>query len=167
MKKIESYSYKIARRGEDPPSAFQQPYDRPDPYKRYRGTNSGAGYNLTTLFSGPLAGEPESLGWSAVSPTKSVQEGFNTKTHPLSENGDPEQPFNVDEESDSSSTQYGDGDYSVGFFEDSSPLSRNNQTFNKMPGRQTLEQQLKKTRGTINENKSQRFPQGRTVHKLP
>lgn len=85
MKKIESPSYKIARRGEDPPSAFQQPYDRPDPYKRYRGTNSGKGYNLTTLFSGPLAGEPESLGWSAVSPTKSVQEGFNTKTHPLSE----------------------------------------------------------------------------------
>ena len=165
MKKIESPSYKIARRGEDPPSAFQQPYDRPDPYKRYRGTNSGKGYNLTTLFSGPLAGEPESLGWSAVSPTKSVQDGFNTKTHPLSENGDPDQPLNVDEETDSSSTQYGDGDYSVGFFEDSSPLSRNNQTFNKMPGRQTLEHQLKNKRNT-NENKSQRFPQGRTVHKL-
>lgn len=91
--------------------------------------------------------------------------GFNTKTHPLSENGDPDQPLNVDEETDSSSTQYGDGDYSVGFFEDSSPLSRNNQTFNKMPGRQTLEHQLKNKRNT-NENKSQRFPQGRTVHKL-
>lgn len=142
---IESVFYKLARRGEDPPSAFQYNKEIKDPYKRYRTPNSGEGYNLTTLFSGPLGGEPESMGWSAVSPTKDVS-NFNTKNHPMSENGDPDQPLNIDEETDASSTQYGDGGYSEQFFEDSSPLSRNNKVFNKKLRSGTIENKLNKKR---------------------
>ncbi len=145
MIKIYSNSYKVARRGEVPPGTLQYNRDIKDPYKRYKGPNSGEGNNLTTIFSGPLAGEPESMGWSAVSPTKSYSE-FNNKSHPYSENGDPDQQFNIDEETDSSSTQYGDGGYSEQFYEDSSPMSRNDRAFNQKMRGGSLENKLNKKR---------------------
>lgn len=145
MKIIESKNYKIARRGESIPVAFQPKIDRTDEYQRYRKPNSGDGYKYTIPFTGPLSGEPEGFGFSAVSPTKDVL-NFDTKSHPLSENGSPDELFGDGSDSDSDFTQYGDGGYGQQFAEDSSPLSRNMEAFLLGPDSGSLEQKLMKKR---------------------
>lgn len=144
MKIIESKSYKTARRGESIPIAFQPARDRNDEYQRYRKPNSGDGYKYTIPFTAPLAGEPEGFGFSATSPTKDVL-NFDTKSHPFSENGSPDQLFGSDDEHDSS-TQYGDGGYGQQFVEDSSPLSKNMEAFLLGSNSGSLEQKLTKKR---------------------
>lgn len=119
---------KTATLGTSIPGTLVHPFDRPDPYKLYRGPNSGEGYKHTTPMSQGVAGSP---------PDMAADFGLFQTMHDDSyaeladgdwDHGDPDHPFNGRQRTEGL-TEYGEGLSDMSWSDPASPTSRNRRVF--------------------------------------
>lgn len=146
MLRLESHSWrvKVANLGTTVPNTFLHPSDRVDPYKLYRGPNSGEGHKFTTPMSQGIAGDPPDMAADFMLWEQGVGDHEYRYNHDF-DYGDPEGPFSGRERLEGE-TEYREGTDDGTWADPSSPVSRGRTIFEGAPNSGSMEKMLHRRR---------------------
>jgi len=146
MLNLESYSWrvKVANLCTTVPNTFLHPFDRVDPYKLYRGPNSGEGNKITTPMSQGVAEDPPDMAADFMLWEQGPSE-HKEEYHHNFDYGDPESPFSGRERLEGE-TEYGEGTADGTWADPSSPISRGRAIFEAAPNSGSMEKMLHRRR---------------------